>query len=163
MRICSECKEKMFEGYCIEAGLEYYCSDECLHKHYTEEEYLEMYAEGNGDSYYTEWEEDEEEFELDLKEKRMTEGIRLMKELGFIDTTDKQAGAIVKMFTKYDEKGLITDIINYFYSKETGVEVFTNNLRQRCGSRLDKELLNAVLLNFNELEEELIKELENET
>ena len=78
-------------------------------------------------------------------------GIELMKELGFIDTTDKQAGAIVKMFTKYDDKGLITDIINYFYSKETGVEVFTNNLKQRCGSRLDADLLFAVQLVFHEL------------
>lgn len=59
MRICSECKEKMIEGYCIDAGLEYYCSDECLHKHYTEKEWLDMYEDG-GDSYYTEWEEDEE-------------------------------------------------------------------------------------------------------
>ena len=59
MRVCSECKEKMIEGYCID-DLEYYCSVECLHKHYTEEEYLEMYDEGNGDSYWTEWEEDEE-------------------------------------------------------------------------------------------------------
>ena len=58
MKICSECKEKMIEGYCIDAGLEYYCSDECLHKHYTEEEWLDMYEDG-GDSYYTEWEEDE--------------------------------------------------------------------------------------------------------
>ena len=61
MRVCSECKEKMNEGYCIDAGLEYYCSDECLRKHYTEEEYLEMYDEGNGDSYWTEWEDEEEE------------------------------------------------------------------------------------------------------
>ena len=58
MRICSECKEKMTEGYCIDAGLEYYCSDECLHKHYTKEEYLEMYDDGN--SYWTEWEDEEE-------------------------------------------------------------------------------------------------------
>lgn len=55
MRICSECKKKMYEGYCIENGTEYYCSDECLHKHYNEEEYLEMYDDGEGDSYYTEW------------------------------------------------------------------------------------------------------------
>ena len=47
----------MTEGFCIENGLEYYCSDECLHKHYTEDEYLEMYDDGNGDSYYTEWED----------------------------------------------------------------------------------------------------------
>lgn len=55
-RECSECGKEMNEGYCIENGLEYYCSDECLHKHYTEEEYEEMYDDGNGDSYWTEWE-----------------------------------------------------------------------------------------------------------
>lgn len=59
MRICSECKKKMNDGYCIDGGLEYYCSDECLHKHYTEEEYLDMYDDGNGDSYWTEWEDEE--------------------------------------------------------------------------------------------------------
>ena len=54
-RICSECGKHMGQGYVIDAGLEYYCSDECLHKHYTEEEYLELYADGYGDSYWTEW------------------------------------------------------------------------------------------------------------
>lgn len=56
-RRCSECKKEMSEGYCIENGEEYYCSDECLHKHYTESEYLEMYDDGNGDSYWTQWED----------------------------------------------------------------------------------------------------------
>ena len=54
-RICSECGREMIEGYCIENGLDYYCSDECLHKNMTEEEYLELYNDGEGDSYYTEW------------------------------------------------------------------------------------------------------------
>lgn len=57
MKICSECGREMIEGYCIENGLDYYCSDECLHKNMTEEEYLELYDDGNGDSYYTEWSE----------------------------------------------------------------------------------------------------------
>lgn len=56
-RICNNCGKEMNEGYCIDNGLEYYCSDECLHKHYTEEEYEEMYDDGNGDSYWTEWED----------------------------------------------------------------------------------------------------------
>lgn len=56
IRICSDCEKIMNAGYCINDGEEYYCSDECLHKHYTEEEYKEMYDDGNGDSYYTEWE-----------------------------------------------------------------------------------------------------------
>ena len=59
MRTCSECGKRMSKGYCIENGFEYYCCDECLHKHYTEEEYLSMYDNGEGDSYYTEWESEE--------------------------------------------------------------------------------------------------------
>lgn len=55
-RTCSECKKEITQGYCIENGEEYYCSDECLHKHYTQDEYLEMYDNGNGESYWTEWE-----------------------------------------------------------------------------------------------------------
>lgn len=56
IRICSDCGKIMNAGYCINHGEEYYCSDECLHKHYTNEEFNEMYDDGNGDSYYTEWE-----------------------------------------------------------------------------------------------------------
>lgn len=55
-RICSECGEHMQKGYVIENGVEYYCSEECLHKNMTEEEYLELYDDGNGDTYWTEWE-----------------------------------------------------------------------------------------------------------
>lgn len=49
MRTCSHCSKLMTEGYCIDNGCEYYCSDECLHEHYTEEEYLNMYDNGDGD------------------------------------------------------------------------------------------------------------------
>lgn len=56
-RTCSECGKEMTQGYCIENGMEYYCSDECLHKHYTEKEFEELYDDGNGDSYWTEWED----------------------------------------------------------------------------------------------------------
>ena len=55
-RTCSECDKPMVEGYCMFDGLEYYCSDECLHKHYTQEEYLKLYDNGNGDCYWTTWE-----------------------------------------------------------------------------------------------------------
>lgn len=58
-RICSHCGKPMKQGYCIEGGSEYYCSDECLHAHYTDEEYLELYDDGNGDSYWTEWEDND--------------------------------------------------------------------------------------------------------
>ena len=58
-RTCSECGKQMSAGYVIDGGMEYFCSDECLHKHYTDEEYLEMYDEGNGDSYWTEWDDED--------------------------------------------------------------------------------------------------------
>lgn len=57
MRTCSQCGKKMVAGYCIEGGSAYYCSDECLHANLTEKEYLELYDNGEGDSYYTEWED----------------------------------------------------------------------------------------------------------
>lgn len=60
-RTCSHCGNGMREGYCIEGGQAYYCSDECLHANMTQEEYLNLYDEGNGDSYYTEWEEEDNE------------------------------------------------------------------------------------------------------
>lgn len=56
VRVCSECGEVMTEGYVIGGTLEYYCSDECLHKRYTEEEWKEMYTD-DGDNYWTSWEE----------------------------------------------------------------------------------------------------------
>lgn len=55
IRVCSECGKPMYEGYCIEDGAEYYCSEECLHKHLTEEEYEKLYDEGRGNSYWTSW------------------------------------------------------------------------------------------------------------
>lgn len=54
-RICTECGSIMTEGFCIENGMEYYCSEECLHKNISEEEYLELYDDGNGDTYWTQW------------------------------------------------------------------------------------------------------------
>ena len=45
----------MYEGFCIESGLEYYCSEECLNKNLPEEEYAKLYDEGRGDSYWTSW------------------------------------------------------------------------------------------------------------
>ena len=57
-RICHECGKPMDEGYCIDAGMEYYCSDKCLHENYTPRQWLEIYAEGNNESYWTKWEGD---------------------------------------------------------------------------------------------------------
>ena len=55
VRVCSECGHLMSDGYCIENGMYYYCSEECLHKNMSEEEFLKLYDNGNGDSYWTEW------------------------------------------------------------------------------------------------------------
>lgn len=55
IRCCSECGSPMYEGFCIENGAEYYCSEECLHKHLSEEEYNDLYDDGKGESYWTSW------------------------------------------------------------------------------------------------------------
>lgn len=43
MRFCDDCGKPFEEGYCLDAE-EYYCSEECLHKHYTRGQWLAMYA-----------------------------------------------------------------------------------------------------------------------
>jgi len=58
MRICSHCGKAMSEGYVIAGGIEYYCSDACLHEHYTPEEWEDMYDD-DGENYWTEWENEE--------------------------------------------------------------------------------------------------------
>jgi hypothetical protein len=60
-RTCSECGKGMNEGYCIGAGWHYYCSDACLHKHYTPEEWAAMCADDDSESYYTEWDADDDD------------------------------------------------------------------------------------------------------
>lgn len=63
MRICSHCGTIMVRGYCINNGEEYYCSDECLESNMTREDFNELYDEGNGDSYYTDWEYNENNYQ----------------------------------------------------------------------------------------------------
>ena len=55
-RVCSKCNSLMIDGYCIDNGSEYYCTDECLESEMTREEFEELYDEGGGESYWTEWE-----------------------------------------------------------------------------------------------------------
>lgn len=55
VRYCDVCGKPMTEGYCIENGIAYYCSDECLEKDMTWMEYMNLYDDGHGDSYWTEW------------------------------------------------------------------------------------------------------------
>jgi late competence protein required for DNA uptake (superfamily II DNA/RNA helicase) len=68
-RKCDKCGNGMNEGYCIYEGEEYYCSNECLHLVYSEQEWSEMYnAEDNGgsSSYWTQWEELEEDYQYQV-------------------------------------------------------------------------------------------------
>lgn len=55
MRICSVCGKEITEGYMREGGGEYYCSPECLHKVYTDEEYEAEYE--AGEMFWTNWED----------------------------------------------------------------------------------------------------------
>lgn len=56
-RYCDICKKEMTEGYYNEDDFKYYCSDKCLLVDYTYEEYEELYNDGNGNFYWTTWEE----------------------------------------------------------------------------------------------------------
>lgn len=56
-RSCDKCGRHMIDGYVIRDGLEYYCSDECLHSKYTESEYNDMYLEDI--AYWTTWYDEE--------------------------------------------------------------------------------------------------------
>lgn len=59
-RRCTQCGNLMNKGFVVEGGEEYYCSDNCLHKKYTKEEWDEMYGDGDTDSCWTEWEDPDE-------------------------------------------------------------------------------------------------------
>jgi hypothetical protein len=54
VRRCSVCGRLMQEGYCQDGGWKYYCSDECLHKDFTDEEWNEE-CDNNENSYWTQW------------------------------------------------------------------------------------------------------------
>lgn len=41
-RICSECGKAICEGFVVNKGQEYYCSERCLHKHYTPDKWAGM-------------------------------------------------------------------------------------------------------------------------
>lgn len=58
MRVCDDCGKWMRRGFVIDAGVKYFC-EECHPKHYTPEQWEIEYANGEGESYWTEWEEDE--------------------------------------------------------------------------------------------------------
>lgn len=53
-RYCNHCGKLMYDGFCVGYDFtEYYCSEDCLHHHYTPEEYNEMYEDDV--AYWTEW------------------------------------------------------------------------------------------------------------
>lgn len=54
-RRCTECNSPIWSGYVVDGGEGYYCSKDCMLKNMTEEEYLEKYDLGNGETYWTEW------------------------------------------------------------------------------------------------------------
>lgn len=69
VRVCSHCGSLMSEGICVEGGLAYYCDAKCMIADgMTQKEFDEAYDDGEGDTYYTEWEEemDDENHSLDV-------------------------------------------------------------------------------------------------
>ena len=62
VRKCSICGKEMWDGYIEADGYRYFCSDDCLHTVYTDEEWEQVYEEDNTDhscyctgSCYTDW------------------------------------------------------------------------------------------------------------
>lgn len=55
VRVCTSCLKIMIEGYVIEDGFAYYCSDKCLEYDMTLEEFKQAYGDGNTETYWTEW------------------------------------------------------------------------------------------------------------
>ena len=93
-RLCNNCGRYMTRGYVIENGMEYYCSEKCLDTRYITEEYLKMYDDGNGDSYWTEW---EDEIEKEVEYLKRT----------FTDETDYFG--FIKEFKRHDLKDVTLD------------------------------------------------------
>lgn len=54
-RVCSHCGKIISAGFVVNGGEAYYCNKDCLHKYMTDEEFLELYDNGLGDSYWTTW------------------------------------------------------------------------------------------------------------
>lgn len=68
-RQCDECGSGMDEGYVVNGGEEYYCTEECLHKHYSADEWIEMCGDdddedNDSDSYWTDWNDDQSDWQF---------------------------------------------------------------------------------------------------
>lgn len=55
VRVCTSCLSLMVEGYVIDGGVDYYCTDKCLEIDMTLEEFNEAYGDGETETYFTEW------------------------------------------------------------------------------------------------------------
>ena len=105
-RECTACGKGMNEGYCIESGIEYYCSDACLHTEITPEEWLELYNDGEGDSYWTDWSEDpdnfEDEDEISDSEKLTRIALALRKAYELVEEGSEAHGYIAEALAYAD-------------------------------------------------------------
>lgn len=64
-RTCDECGKGFNDGYCVEGGMAYYCTDACLYKNIAPEKWEEMSADDDSDSYWTTWGEAPDEYLVD--------------------------------------------------------------------------------------------------
>jgi hypothetical protein len=111
-RECDECGAGMNEGYLIDNGYKYYCSDECLHKNMTPEEWLELYNDGDGDSCWTTWYEDPDEYMVDEDDPAPN---KLSVELAdAVDSTGKvDEEKVARLFAKQLQRGRLLDPNKY--------------------------------------------------
>ena len=105
-RNCTACSAGMNEGYHIGGnGIEYYCSDACLHTEITHEEYMELYADGEGDSYWTAWEDPddfEDEDEISDSEKLTRIALALRKAYELVEEGSEAHGYIAEALAYAD-------------------------------------------------------------
>jgi len=71
-RKCSVSGEGMNWGYVVNDGEEYYKDAQALYTKYSPAEWDEMYEEGNSNSYYTNW-EDQDDYQYIVKNGRLVE------------------------------------------------------------------------------------------
>lgn len=55
VRICTTCGCLLDAGYVVNDGEEHYCSDECLHKHYSPKDFKKLQKINGNANYYTEF------------------------------------------------------------------------------------------------------------
>lgn len=71
-RKCSVTGEGMNWGYVVNDGEEYYKDAGALNTKYTDQEWEQMYNNGQSDSYYTDWDE-EEDYQYIVKNGELVE------------------------------------------------------------------------------------------